>query len=141
MHKNTLIVLVLILGVLELAYIAYSVGQSSLPDVVSQAAAADNIAVTPLVNPVSLDIVMNDNYYGFSDSNVISPPSWTVPTGSDMILHFENRGKLKHNWAIVKSGVSIPLPYDESQNSDVLLDAAQYIENSALPARWQCSYH
>ncbi|MEZ4737588.1 MAG: hypothetical protein R3E79_61720 [Caldilineaceae bacterium] len=80
---------------------------------------------------VTFDVLMNDSYYGYSDSNIISPPVWTVPRDVDIVMNFDNKGKLKHNWAIVKTGVTIPVPFEYEQNPDILLyDAGMLYSNS-----------
>jgi len=71
-----------------------------------------------------LNVVLHDSYYGEQDTNLLQPPVWTVPSGADVILHMENRGELNHNWAIVKPGVELPIPFEEGQDSDRLLYGA-----------------
>ncbi len=83
----------------------------------------------PLAVPVSsvpfnvtiLDVVVNDSYYGTENTNLTTPPVWKVFAGEDILVNIENRGRLTHNWAIVKPGVTVPVPYDEGQGGDILL--------------------
>jgi hypothetical protein len=75
----------------------------------------------PTFHVAMLDVVMRDYYYGDKDTNLASPPIWTIPANADVILNLENKGTFKHNWAIVKKGATIPLPYKEGQAGDILL--------------------
>jgi len=75
----------------------------------------------PTFNAVVLDVLIHDSYYGDADANLTAPPVWTVPSGADVILNLENQGTLKHNWAIVKKGATVPVPYQEGQDSNLLL--------------------
>ena len=75
----------------------------------------------PTFNATTLDVMIYDSYYGDTDTNLTKPPVWTVPAKSDVVLNLENKGKLKHNWAIVKKGAPIPSPYEEGQGGDILL--------------------
>lgn len=80
---------------------------------------------------VTFDVLMNDSYYGYSDSNIVSPPVWTVPRDVDIVMNFDNKGKLKHNWAIVKAGTAIPVPFEYEQHPEILLyDAGMLYSNS-----------
>lgn len=72
-------------------------------------------------NTVTFDISMHDSYYGDSDTNITDPPVWTAPKGSIIIINLTNHGKENHNWAIVKSGAQIPVPYEEGRESEILL--------------------
>jgi hypothetical protein len=69
----------------------------------------------PADNTVTFDISMHDSYYGDSDTNITDPPVWTAPKGSIIIINLTNHGKENHNWAIVKSGAQIPVPYEEGR--------------------------
>ena len=71
---------------------------------------------------VTLDIVMNDIYYGDSPTNAETPPTWPVPAGSAMTINLKNNGALEHNWAIVKPGSEVPVPFIEADNSDLILE-------------------
>jgi plastocyanin len=64
--------------------------------------------------------VIYDSYYGEQDDNIAHPPIWQVPVGGDVILNIENRGRLKHNWAIVKRGVAPPAPYTGGQDDALI---------------------
>lgn len=68
-----------------------------------------------------LTVDMYDNYYGQSDDNLTNPPVWSVDAGADVIATLINHGQRNHNWAIVKAGVSIPIPYEEGQGGNILL--------------------
>lgn len=68
-----------------------------------------------------LTVDMHDNYYGASDDNVANPPVWSVQTGADIVATLTNHGRRNHNWAIVKPGAAIPIPYKEGQGGDIIL--------------------
>lgn len=73
---------------------------------------------------VELNVLINDNYYGETDNNILEPPVWRIPQNSDLIVNMENRGDENHNWAIVQQGKSVPVPFDEGQASELLLYGA-----------------
>ncbi|MCX6050430.1 MAG: sulfocyanin-like copper-binding protein [Chloroflexi bacterium] len=75
----------------------------------------------PTFNAALLNVLIHDSYYGDADTNLTNPPVWTVPANSDVIVTIENKGTLKHNWAIVKKGASVPAPYEEGQAGNILL--------------------
>ena len=56
----------------------------------------------------TLDIVMNDIYFGDENDNIANPPTWTVDVGSSVRVSAENAGALEHNWAIVEQGATLP---------------------------------
>ena len=72
-------------------------------------------------NVAMLTVDMYDSYYGQTDDNLTNPPVWSVLTGADVIVTLINHGQRNHNWAIVKAGVSVPIPYEEGQGGDILL--------------------
>lgn len=80
-------------------------------------------------NVAMLTVDMNDNYYGATDDNLTSPPVWSVVSGADVVATLINHGKRNHNWAIVKAGVSIPIPYEEGQGGDILLHGIGMVYN------------
>ncbi len=75
----------------------------------------------PIFNAALINILIHDSYYGDADTNLTNPPVWTVPAHADVIVTLENKGTLKHNWAIVKKGATIPAPYEEGQAGNILL--------------------
>lgn len=68
----------------------------------------------------SIEITINDNYYGATNSNLSNPPVWTVPQGADVLATVDNQGTLNHNWAVLKKGASIPVPFTAGQSSDLI---------------------
>lgn len=80
-----------------------------------------NGAATTNANVALLTVDMNDNYYGASDDNLANPPVWSIQAGVDVIATLSNHGRRNHNWAIVKPGASIPIPYKEGQGGDIIL--------------------
>ena len=67
-----------------------------------------------------LDIEMYDNYYGENDTNVVDPPAWTVGADTPVLINMRNHGQLNHNWAIVRQGETVPVPFAEGQDSSIL---------------------
>jgi plastocyanin len=67
---------------------------------------------------------MNDIYYGESNDNAENPPVWQVNSGSEVTIRMENMGALEHNWAVLKAGEDIPVPFDEAEHEDKLLFSA-----------------
>ena len=80
---------------------------------------ADRAAL--LSNVSMLNVDMYDSYYGNNDTNMTDPPIWTVTAGGDVVVNLVNHGSYNHNWAIVKNGVKVPIPYEEGQAGDILL--------------------
>jgi uncharacterized cupredoxin-like copper-binding protein len=68
-----------------------------------------------------LTIDIYDSFYGEADTNLIDPPVWTVGVGMDVVATIINHGELDHNWAVVKQGAKIPIPYEEGQGGDIIL--------------------
>jgi hypothetical protein len=75
---------------------------------------------TPTSTITTLDVVIHDTYYGEQDTNMTQPPVWEAPAGGDVLLNIENRGKLEHNWAIVKAGVTPAAPYRGGQDDQII---------------------
>lgn len=80
-----------------------------------------NGAATINANVALLTVEMQDNYYGAADDNLANPPVWSVSAGSDIVATLTNHGRRNHNWAIVKPGAAIPIPYKEGQAGDIIL--------------------
>lgn len=118
--------LIVVLAAIFLVWIAASCryGESS-GEPEGTASSTVGATATPLPLPTFhaaiLDVIMRDYFYGDTDTNISDPPVWTVPTNADVILNLENKGTFKHNWAIVKKGAAIPVPYKEGQAGDILL--------------------
>ena len=74
----------------------------------------------------TLDILMNDIYFGDNSDNLGNPPVWTVTAGSEVSLNLVNKGGLEHNWAVVKPGSELP----KVITADALKDAT-FLEFSA----------
>lgn len=70
----------------------------------------------------SIDVVMNDIYYGDVSDNVNNPPVWNVTAGEIVTINSNNLGTLDHNWAIIEAGTALP---------DTIADPAE-IEDSIL---------
>lgn len=67
-----------------------------------------------------LAVTAHDLYYNEPD-NVTNPPKWTVKAGEAFEIDLDNQGGLQHNWAIVKPGSDVPVPFDSAKNGDLLL--------------------
>ena len=71
-----------------------------------------------------IDVAMHDIYFGANNDNIANPPVWTVKAGEEVTLNLDNQGGLEHNWAIIKQGVEMPVPFMPDQNEDLILWAA-----------------
>lgn len=69
----------------------------------------------------TIDVVQNDIYYGDSPTNAESPPTWTVPAGANVTANLQNNGGLEHNFAIVQAGATVPEPYNDETDRDILI--------------------
>jgi uncharacterized cupredoxin-like copper-binding protein len=96
--------------------------------------------------PESIEVAMNDIYYGESNDNATNPPVWSITSGADVSIDMTNKGVLEHNWAVVKLGEEITAMYDEaSDKAKLLFDAgtlaageSQTVDFSApLPGEYQ----
>ncbi len=67
-----------------------------------------------------LKVTAHDLYYNEPD-NLTKPPVWTVKAGEAFAIDLDNQGGLQHNWAIVKPGSEVPVPFDPGQNADLLM--------------------
>ncbi len=92
-------------------------------------AEADHAAL--LANVTMLTVDMYDSYYGNSDTNITDPPIWTVPAGSDVVVNLINHGAYDHNWAIVKKGIKVPIPYEEGQAGDIIMHGIGMVYNNS----------
>lgn len=92
-------------------------------------AAAEPSAQEAIAN--TLEIAMADLYFGETPDNLANPPVWTLPAGSQATITTVNKGALQHNWAIVKPGVEVPVPFDPAANADILLWDAGIVEPAA----------
>lgn len=78
-------------------------------------------AATTNADVALVTVDMHDNYYGAADDNLANPPVWSVQTGVDVVATLTNHGRRNHNWAIVKPGAAIPIPYKEGQGGEIIL--------------------
>lgn len=98
-------------------------------DEASNPAARDRAAL--LSNVAMLNVDMYDSYYGAEDTNLTEPPVWTVQTGADVVVNIVNHGELNHNWAVVKKGITVPVPYEEGQAGDLILHGVGMVYNNS----------
>lgn len=56
----------------------------------------------------SIDVLMNDIYFGDTNDNIENPPTWTINTGGTVAANLENAGALEHNFAILTSDAQLP---------------------------------
>lgn len=86
---------------------------------------------SPFADVVMLQVDMYDSYYGTTDDNLTNPPIWTVQTGADVVVNIVNHGILDHNWAVIKQGTNIPVPYEEGQGGDIVLHGVGMVYNNS----------
>lgn len=101
-------------------------GGSSTPTP-TPAPAADGASAQEVI-AATLDVVMHDIYFGDTSDNISNPPVWTVKAGDAMTINLDNQGGLEHNWAIVKQGVEMPIPFMPDENEDLILWAAGILQ-------------
>jgi len=75
----------------------------------------------PVSTSTTIDVVENDIYFGDTNDNAANPPSWTISAGGEATANITNNGALEHNFAIVELGATIPEPFVEAENSDIIL--------------------
>jgi plastocyanin len=75
----------------------------------------------------TINVLMNDIYFGESNDNASNPPVWTVSSGANVTVNLDNQGALQHNWAIVKAGEEVPAPFDVAEHSDILLYSTELL--------------
>jgi uncharacterized cupredoxin-like copper-binding protein len=51
-----------------------------------------------------------------------------VTNGATVTVNLDNQGALQHNWAIVKIGEEVPVPFDVQQHSAKLLYSTGVVE-------------
>jgi plastocyanin len=69
----------------------------------------------------AIEVVTYDIYFGEDADNLGNPPVWTAKAGSLATVTFENKGGLEHNWAVIRQGVEIPVPFEMENNNDLIL--------------------
>ncbi len=69
----------------------------------------------------TIQVVENDIYFGDTNDNASNPPTWTVSAGREVTANIANNGALEHNFGIVEKGATLPEPFVEAENSDVIL--------------------
>ncbi|MCB0116669.1 MAG: plastocyanin/azurin family copper-binding protein [Caldilineaceae bacterium] len=112
----------LILAIVALLVIAACGGSDS------DAPAADSAA--PVAASDGLRVEMHDIYFGDSADNLGNPPVWAVTAGESVSIELANVGNLEHNWAIVKKGEEVPVPYTGGAEQEALL----YYVGDVVPA-------
>lgn len=80
-----------------------------------------------------LAITTHDLYYNEPD-NLTKPPVWTVTAGQPFEVDLDNQGGLQHNWAIVKTGAEVPVPFNPEKNADLLLWDAGLVDGGQSEA-------
>lgn len=69
--------------------------------------------------PASIDVLMNDIYYGESGDNATNPPTWTVPAGEPVTVNMDNQGVLEHTWVVIEQGAELPEVVDPTSIADI----------------------
>ena len=80
-----------------------------------------NRAGASMADVAVINVDMYDNYYGEASNNLTNPPVWTVQMGADVVATLANHGRRNHNWAIIKAGAAVPIPYEEGQRGEIIL--------------------
>lgn len=86
----------------------------------------------------TIEVVAYDMYFGEDPDNMDNPPTWTVEGGSVVTINFENNGGLEHNWAVVKAGEEVPVPFEEGVHDDLILYSTGVVaagESASVPFR------
>ena len=117
MHRLTWI-----LGIVALLVVAACGGSES------SAPAAE--PAVPAGESADLRVDMRDIYFGEQANNMDNPPVWTVTAGEDVSIELANLGNLDHNWAVVKLGEEVPVPYVGGEEQEALL----YYVGDIVPA-------
>ena len=78
----------------------------------------------------TIQVLMNDIYFGNTNDNATNPPVWTVTSGAEVTVAMENAGALEHNWAVLKLGEDLTEMYDEATHKDLIL-----FEATKVPAK------
>ena len=71
--------------------------------------------------PTPIDVVTHDLYFGDNADNNTNPPTWTAVAGTTSTVTFNNLGSIEHNWAVIKQGAEIPVPFDIENDRDLIL--------------------
>lgn len=114
-NSSKWIVPVLILALAVLAACG-SGGEPAAPE-----AAAPPAQSAQEVIAATLEVAMHDLYYGDTSDNLQNPPVWTVGAGERVQVNLVNEGGLQHNWAIVKPGSEVPVPFRSESDSGILI--------------------
>ena len=91
-----------------------SVETETLTETVESAAGDESAGTT-------LSISMGDLFFGNTPDNLVNPPVWSVASGQEITVELTNLGGTQHNWAVVKEGEDVPVPFMPDDNADVLL--------------------
>lgn len=86
----------------------------------------------------TIEVVTYDMYFGEDPNNMDNPPTWTVAAGSVVTVNFDNRGGLEHNWAVVKQGEEVPVPFEEGVHDDLILYSTGVVaagDSTSVPFR------
>lgn len=86
----------------------------------------------------TIDVVAYDIYFGEDPNNMENPPIWNVEGGAVVTVNFENKGALEHNWAVVRLGEEVPVPFEEGVHDDLILYSTGVIasgESTTVPFR------
>ena len=111
---------ILVIALLAMFALAACGGGKETPAAANAPSAQEAIAQV-------LKVTAHDIYFNEPD-NLANPPVWNVNAGEAFEVDLDNQGALQHNWAIVKQGSEVPIPFVIETNSDLLLEDAGVVE-------------
>lgn len=76
----------------------------------------------------TIDVVMNDIFFGDSNDNATNPPTWTVPANAPVTVNMDNQGVLEHTWVVVKQGETLPDVVDPTSIDGI----TEYVSDAVL---------
>jgi len=95
-------------------------------------------ASEPAAETSTIDVVAYDIYFGEDPNNLDNPPTWAVEGGTVVTVNFENKGALEHNWAVMKQGEEVPVPFETGVHDDLILYSTGVVgagESTTVPFR------
>jgi len=70
----------------------------------------------------TINVALNDIYFGDTNDNVENPPVWTVGSNNTVTVQANNMGTLEHNWAVIEPDATLPDTItDRAEVEDVII--------------------